>query len=52
MRGAASLANQFWGDQSGATLTEVVILLARVGVALAGIMILLGTAFPQIITGL
>ena len=40
MRGTISFLNRFWGDQSGATLPEIVIVVTIIGVALVGTLIL------------
>ena len=48
----ASFLKRFWKDQSGATLSEIVIIVALIGVALAGAAILLSGSIAQAINDL
>ena len=46
MRGKSSFLNQFWTGQGGGALGDVVVVLAMVGAALVGIIILFATMYP------
>ncbi len=48
MRGTASFLNRFWKDQSGATVSEVIVILAIVGTLVVGTNILMEGSISQV----
>ncbi len=44
----ASFVNRFWRDQSGAALSEIVIIVVLIGVGLAGAAILVKSSISQV----
>ena len=47
MRGTARFLKRFWKDQSGATVSEVIVILAFVGTLLVGTLILVEGSISQ-----